>query len=255
MSGQTSQTNRLDARLVERVEEIPADPPTGNYVVVDVLHFSNTVVELFENGAEYVHITDERGEEFDFRETTPEAVIGGGSTEEYEPATGYDFFNSPSYVQDLDVAGRPVSMTSSNGGRAVAHLRDATTAESEVYVGSTTNAAAIAAHLDDSDAPTYIVSSGSKGSVAVEDHVGATLVSRHLDGIPPADAEREILRRQVEVAKGEDYTERHELRRRDVYDYAMALDSRSVVPHLQGDRLVDVGDRIDPSVANAAASD
>lgn len=233
--------NLLDDRLVERCEEIPEEPEPGSYVVVDTLHFSNTVIELLANGAEYVHITEERGDEFDYRESNPEAVIGGGSTDDYEPVAGYDFFNSPSYVQRLDVEGRPISMTSSNGGRAVATLRERTSddVDIDVYVGSTTNAAALGRHLREGERPVHLVSSGSRGEVAVEDHVGAALIGRYVDGRPVAATERELFRRQVKHAKGPDYVDKHELRRRDVLDYAMNLNSRRVLPKLVGDSLVD----------------
>lgn len=244
----------LDARHIERTEEIPTDPDPGNYVVIDVLHFSTTVVELLANGASYVHVTEERGEEFAFREDNPEARIGGGSTATYEPAEGYDFFNSPSYVQGVDVSGRPVSMTSSNGGRALWSLR-AADADVDVYVGTTTNAAAVAERLRGDDRPTYLVSAGSKGEEATEDHVGAVLLARYLAGEPPADVERQVFRDVLEVAKGHDYVDKHEVRRRDVQNYAMAIDSRSVVPHLVGDRLVDVSGEstLGPAVADPAS--
>jgi 2-phosphosulfolactate phosphatase len=236
-----STANLLDDRLIERCEAIPEEPEPGSYVVIDTLHFSNTVIELLANGAEHVHITEERGDEFDYRASNPGTVIGGGSTDEYEPVTGYDFFNSPSYVQQLDVAGRPVSMTSSNGGRAVARLRAhaSTGGDIDVYVGSTMNAEALGRHLRGVERPVHLVSSGSRGEVAVEDHVGATLISRHLDGLPVAATERELFRRQVMLAKGPNYVDKHELRRRDVLDYAMNLDSRRVLPKLVGDSLVD----------------
>lgn len=253
MSEELPEENRLDDRLIERCEDVPASPPPGDYVVIDTMHFSNTVIELLANGASRVHVTDERGDEFAYREANPDAVIGGSSTSDYEPVEGYDFFNSPSYVQRLDVEGRPVGMTSSNGGRAVASLREAGGPDVAVFVGSTTNAAALADHLRARERDTYLVSAGSGGDVAVEDHVGATLVSRHLDGIPPADAERDLLRRQLLTAKGADYVERHELRRRDVREYAMAIDSRSVVPALVGDALVDAsGERAAEPAASAA---
>jgi 2-phosphosulfolactate phosphatase len=232
-------TNGLDRRLIERCEAIPDDPPGGDYVVIDVFHFSNTVIELLANGAEYVHITDERGEEPAFKAERPDARIGGGTTPAYEPEPGYDFFNSPSYVQGVDVRGRPVSMTSTNGGRAVARLRDVVGPHSRVYVGSTTNAWALADHLRGSDRPTYLVSAGSEGDVAIEDHVGATLISRALDGFALAAAERDVFRRQVRLAKGPDYPEKNEIRHRDVYDHALAFGSRSVLPRLAGESLVD----------------
>ncbi|AUV80284.1 2-phosphosulfolactate phosphatase [Salinigranum rubrum] len=233
-------TNRLDSRLIARCEEVPDDPPVGDYVVVDVLHFSNTVIELFANGADYVHITDERGDEPAFKADHPEARIGGGATPAYDPEPGYDFFNSPSYVQNLDIDGRPVGMTSSNGGRAVARLRRVLGDESAVYVGSTMNASALAAHLEGRDRPTYIVSAGSGGDEALEDHVGATLISRALDGIELSTAERAVFEEQVRTAKGPNYAQKNDLRRRDVHDYALAFDSREVIPRLEGRSLVDV---------------
>jgi 2-phosphosulfolactate phosphatase len=255
MSVESTSANRLDDRLIERCEEIPADPEPGDYVVVDTMHFSNTVIELLANGAEYVHITDERGEEFAYREANPRAKIGGSSTDDYEPQAGYDFFNSPSYVQRLDVAGRPVSMTSSNGGRAIANLRARGCADVEVFVGSTMNAAALGRYLRDRDRPTHIVSSGSGGEVAVEDHIGATLVSRYLDGVDLAATELEIFRRQVKRAKGPDYVDTHELRRRDVLDYALAFNSRTVIPKLTGESLVDVSVSDERAAASGQASD
>jgi 2-phosphosulfolactate phosphatase len=235
-----SPTNRLDGRLIERCEEIPTEPTAGDYVVVDVLHFSNTVIELLANGADSIHITDERGDEPAFKADRPTARIGGGATPTYDPEPGYDFFNSPSYVQGVDVDGRPVSMTSTNGGRAVARLRDVLGPDSHVYVGSTMNARALADHLRGSDRPTYLVSAGSQGDVALEDHVGATLISRRLDGFGLSAAEREVFREQVRVAKGPGYADRNAIRHSDVHDYALAFDSRTILPRLDGESLVDV---------------
>jgi 2-phosphosulfolactate phosphatase len=234
-----SPRNRLDDRLIERCEEIPEDPVPGDYVVVDTLHFSNTVIELLANGAEHVHVPDERGEEFAYRESNPRARIGAESASDAEPADGYDFFNSPSHVQTLEVGGRPVSMTSSNGGRAVARLRDCLGDGGTVYVGSTLNAAALGTQLRTRDRSVHLVSSGSNGEIAVEDHIGATLISRYIDGVPVADTELELFRRQLRVAKGSDYVDTSEFRRRDVLEYAMDINGRSVVPKLVGDSLVD----------------
>lgn len=250
LSASRSADNLLDERLVERCEEIPREPDPGAYVVIDTMHFSNTVIELLANGAEFIHITDERGEELGYLESNPTARIGGSSTDEYEPEAGYDFFNSPSYVQQVDVEGRPVSMTSSNGGRAVAALRARAGDGTDVFVGSTMNAAALGAHLRRREDPVHLVSSGSRGAVAVEDHIGATLISRRIDGVPVADTERELFRRQLRTAKGADYIETHDIRRRDVLDYAMAIDSSGVLPKLVGERLVDVGSVSEPAAAD-----
>ncbi|WP_210408975.1 2-phosphosulfolactate phosphatase [Halorhabdus rudnickae] len=184
--------NRLDERLIERCEDVPAEPGPGAYVVIDTMHFSNTVIELLARSAMHVHVPDERGEEFDYQASRPEMLIGGGRTASYEPEDGYDFFNSPSYVQNIDVEGRPVSMTSTNGGRTVTTLRERGGDDVDVYIGAPLNARAVGTHLRGRDRPVRLVSAGYKGDVAVEDHVGAALVSRYLDGIPPAETTIEL---------------------------------------------------------------
>jgi|GEM_PF-440423 len=254
MSTATTSLNGLDDRLIERCEELPADPAPGNYVIIDVLHFSNTVIELLANGASHVHVTDERGDEFAYREANPTAKIGGGRTPAFTPTQGYDFFNSPSYVQGLGLDGDPASLWSSNGGRALVALRDRAGPDVDAYVGSTMNALQLGTHLRETDRPTYLVAAGSKGDLAIEDLVGATLISRYLDGVPPARTELELFRRQVRTARGAGYVDRHPIRRRDVCEYAMDFNARGVLPTLRGRSLIDLAtgsDRL--AVAQPAA--
>lgn len=230
--------NRLDERLIERCEDIPQDPKPGAYVVIDTMHFSNTVIELLARGAAHVHVPEERGEEFDYRAAHPDALIGGGRTAEYDPEDGYDFFNSPSYVEDIDVEGRPVSMTSTNGGRTVATLRERGSENVDVFVGAPLNARAIGRFLRRTDHPVHLVCAGYQGEIAIEDHVGAALISRYLDEIPPAETEIELFRDQLETAKGPDYVRKNAIRRRDVRAYAMNVNGREMIPELSGDSLV-----------------
>lgn len=239
----TSEQPRFEERVIAGRDSIPGVPPSGDYVVIDVTHFSSTVAELLGMGAEYIHITDERGDEFAFRERHPEALIGGGKTDEYEPNEGYDFFNSPSYVQDLDVDGRPTSMTSKNGGTAVARLRRRGDNGVTVYVGGYTNAQSLADHLDSRDRPVYLVACGSGGEPTMDDYLGAVLIDRYLRGKPLSDAERDHFQAMLKMAKGPEYMEKHETRQRDLSTYACAINTRSVVPVLEGQRLVDARDR------------
>jgi 2-phosphosulfolactate phosphatase len=229
--------------LIPGRDDIPGVPDPGDYVVIDVTHFSTTVAELLGMGATCVHVTDERGDEFAVRESNPEALIGGGKTDEYEPHEGYDFFNSPSYVQDLPVEGRPTCMTSKNGGRAVARLRRRGGDDVEVFVGGYTNARAVAAHLRERDRPIHLVSCGSGGEPTMDDLLGAVVIDRYLRGRPPSEAERDQFATMLETSKGPNYTDKHETRRLDLHRYATEIDSRDVVPVLEGDRLVDATDR------------
>jgi 2-phosphosulfolactate phosphatase len=87
----------LEHALVESRGSLPERPPAGDYVVVDVTHFSTTVVELLAAGATCVFVPGEAGEGLDFREERPDALVG------CEPARfaddgRYDFRNSPSHA-------------------------------------------------------------------------------------------------------------------------------------------------------------
>ncbi|AFK18290.1 2-phosphosulfolactate phosphatase [Haloferax mediterranei ATCC 33500] len=230
-------------RILRSRSEISEHPPAGDYVVVDVTHFSTTVSELLGNGAAYVHITDERGDEFEFQERVPDTLIGGSKTEEYDPDPGYDFFNSPSYVQRLDVASQPTAMTSKNGGRAVTTLKNRGGDDVEVFVGGYTNAEAIAEYLQDRDRPTFIVAAGSGGEMTTDDMLGAVLIDRHLRDQPLSHAERAHFDVLLQAAKGPRYEEKHEIRQADLHEYATAINSRDVVPWLEGDKLVRAQDR------------
>jgi 2-phosphosulfolactate phosphatase len=227
-------------RVIPARSRIPDDPVPGNYVVVDVAQFSTTVPELFANGASYVHITEERGDEPAFKQEHPRARIGGGSGPDYRGESGYDFFNSPSFVQDVDVDGRPTAMTSTNGGNAVTDLRLAGGDDVTVYVGGLTNGAAVADHLRDRSEPTYFVAAGSGGKPSPEDVAGALYIARHLFGDPPTDRERTAYREIVEFSKGVKYERKPQIKRTDLYEYALDFDSRDVVPKLEGQRLYDV---------------
>lgn len=234
----------LESKLLETMiparAKIPDDPAPGNYVVIDVAQFSTTVPELFANGAEYVYITEERGNEPDFQSEYPRARIGGSSGENYEGEPEYDFFNSPSFVQDVDVAGRPAAMTSTNGGNAVTDLRLAGGDDVDIYVGGLTNGKAVAEHLRESGAETYFVAAGSRGKPSPEDTAGAVYIARHLHGHPPAPEERQVFREIVQFGKGPKYERKPQVKRTDLYEYTLAFDSRDVVPKLEGQRLYDV---------------
>lgn len=237
----------LASRVIERCEEIPDEPAPGNYVIIDVIFFSTTVVELFENGAASLHVVDEKPQTLEYKAENPDVCAGGNRTDDFRAAGDYDFFNSPSFVQELDVEDRPVYMTSTNGGRAVNALLATDHDDVDVFIGSTTNARALARYLDTrDDRPTYLVSSGTRGDVATEDHIGATLIGRHLDGHPPTDVELEIFRQHLPTAKGEAYLDNaHPTRERDLTEFITAFDQRSAVPKLEDGRFVDVSDRLE----------
>jgi 2-phosphosulfolactate phosphatase len=222
-------------RFYERTEALPSTPPAGDYVVVDVCYFSTTVVELLAGGARGVHVPETAGELFEYRATNPTAHVGGEPLDETgRPKPGHDLHNSPSFVQGVDVADRPVALTSNNGGRCVAVLAEHD--DVTVYVGSTTNAPALAAHLANRDRPTYLVAAGSRGDRAPEDEAGAALVAHFLRD--DVEYEPDVARDAILAARrGEDTDP---FRRRDLERHVTAVGYHDVVPRYENAHLVDV---------------
>jgi 2-phosphosulfolactate phosphatase len=97
----------------------------------------------------------------------------------------------------------------------------------------------VAEHLRGRDRPTYLVACGSGGQPTTDDLLGAVVVDRYLRGNPPSAAEREHFATMLVTSKGPGYADGHETRRRDLHEFATAIDRRDVVPALRGDRLVD----------------
>lgn len=229
-------------RLCKSRSALPDDPGPGTYVVVDVMYFSTTVVELLSRGGSCVHVPLIGSDPAAFKRVNPEAVVGGEGTGD-RPYTHHDFFNSPSDVSRLDLAGEPVSMTSYNGGRTVATLR--TVEDATVYVASTSNARAVGHALREISGPVTLVAAGRDGDPVPEDILGALLVSRHATGAP-VDAElREGYAKRLRDLRAP-LSALPEHRRRDILEFVTALDSRSVVPRLDGDRLVDTTTDTEP---------
>ncbi len=222
--------------------QIPSDPEPGNYVVIDVTHFSTTVLELFNQNAALVHVTEERGDEFEYKKKHPNAKIGGGSSDTYTPTEGYDFFNSPTYVTTVDVADRPTALTSSNGGAAITELRKnaAGNPDVDIYVGSTANAQAIADYLRTDDKKTIPLAAGSKRKPSPEDVIGGILIHRHLVNNPPTDAEIKLYQEIIKAGKAAKYVNKAAIRCNDLMEYSMQVNTHTAIPKLDGQDLIDV---------------
>lgn len=232
----------LDNRLYPRKEDLPDTLSPGTYVAVDVLFFSTTVIQLLSDGAAYIHVPDDRADGHAFKDQYPDALIGGEGNSNHEPVEGFDFFNSPSYIDEIDPADRPISMTSYNGGTTVNQLRErvaATDAHIEVYVGSTTNARALGHHLRSTPTPVHYVCAGSQGDVAVEDYIGALLIERHRLGHGLTDAETRVYTEMLRQAKGPYDPDDESHRYRDA-QIVTEFHRTDVIPRLDGRRLYDL---------------
>jgi 2-phosphosulfolactate phosphatase len=214
-------------RTVDRLEDIPEPAPTGEFVVVDVIISSTSIVRLLEEGAEYVKPFGGIEAALEFKRETDDALLvgedGGG------PIEGFDRSPLPSRIADADIEGRPVGIRTSNGTRAMERLDH----PEGLLVGSTVNAAAVAEVLEERGRESLVVAAGRQGAVVAEDTVGAELIAERYRGENVADAELEArLRDSSTAAWLREIGYGHEL------DALAEFDSSETVPTLEDGRFV-----------------
>lgn len=219
----TGGAGSAEPRVVERLEDIPDPIPEADFVVVDVIISSTSVVRLLEADAAYVRPFADVEEALSFGERTDDALLigeqGGRSIE------GFDDGPLPSVFGRRDVAGRPVGLLTSNGTRAVDRIGH----DRDVFVASTVNARAVAETLADRDGETWIVAAGRRGEVVAEDVAGAELVACCYRGTA-TDERRTELADRIEGCETADWLAdlgfEHEI------DDLLAFDSSETVPRL-----------------------
>jgi 2-phosphosulfolactate phosphatase len=123
----TSETelDRLDGDwTVEIVQGREPDlPPAAINIVIDVLRAFTTSHVAFEQGASRLELARTVDQAFALAEQTPEAVLAG--ERDARMVEGFDIGNSPRAFSRLDLEGRPVVHTTTNGVRATTHALEA----------------------------------------------------------------------------------------------------------------------------------
>lgn len=213
---------------LDRLENIPDPVPTGEFVVVDVIISSTSIVRLLEEGAKYVKPFGDPEAALAFKEATDDAVLvgedGGG------PIDGFDLSPLPSIIADADVAGRPVGIRTSNGTRAMDRIGHT----DGLLVGTTINAGAVAEVLRARGQDSNIVAAGRQGDPVAEDSVGAELIEARYHGTAPDEDElRERIRTSSTAEWLRDIGFEHEI------DHLLSFDSTETVPTLQDGHFVE----------------
>ncbi len=211
-----------EVNVVERLEDLPEQPPEAEYVVVDVITSTTTVVYLLDSGARRVVPFADRDSALEFGGRDDALVLGeeGGL-----PVDGFDGVPMPSVVDDLDVEGRDVGLYTTNGTRAV----DRVGRSEGVYAASTVNAAAVADELR-GDGDVWLVAAGRMSTPAPEDTAGARLIQMHLDG-GPGDDDLVDLRRSIEESSTAEWI--RDLGLGDDLEMVYDFDSTGTVPKLE----------------------
>lgn len=193
-------------------------------VMVDVLRASTTIAVALARGAERVVPVEtperarEVGEEF------ADAVLVGE-----RDRGGLEGFvdNSPARVAELDLEGRRVVLTTTNGTRALLASRSA----GRVLVGCMANAAALRDAVAGEDVA--LVAAGWRGEPAEDDEACCAYLAELLNGGDPDEAATiEELEASTSAVKLREHG------KGDDVDLCLSVDRFDVVPELDGRALV-----------------
>ncbi len=133
---------KLDVALLPRLLQRPG---SSACVLIDALRASSSIVTLFSRGIEEIIVAGSTTAARAVASIEPGRYLLCGEVFGLAP-TGFDYGNSPSEFADLDVRGRRVILSTTNGTKALRHLA----ASPVVLVGTLLNAsAALAALLDE----------------------------------------------------------------------------------------------------------
>ena len=220
------------------ISEVPTNPDCP-VVVVDVLRAFTTAAWVFERGAELLAMaaTDEDA-------LAVKAQLGPRALaiKDYPQTDGFDLGNSPGFIRQMDLRGRPVVQRTNNGTVGVHAARNAPL----VLTGALVNASATANALREVGAEEVLYVITGREGTAEEDIAGAELIHALATGgaVPSDVAERvrgsrtaQRLRRRL--AHG--YTGYHEddidlACSTDVFDFTLVAQEHDDLVLLRQDR-------------------
>ena len=152
----------------------PAELADGTAVVIDVLRASTTIVHALDAGAKEVMPCLEIADALAAAGLPADECVLGGERGGL-PIDGFDLGNSPEEYTPDRVAGKTVILTTTNGTRAMLHVR----AAREILIAGFVNAAAVVQALLDRD-QVHIVCAGTDGQVSEDDVLLAGLLVERL---------------------------------------------------------------------------
>ncbi len=109
------------------------------YIVIDVIRATTSMAVIFDQGAARVFVASTVEQAWEAARKFPERLLCG--ERDVQPVPGFDYGNSPVQFSQLDLAGRELVMTTTNGTKAFYACPEGSTR----LAGSFYNAGAVAA--------------------------------------------------------------------------------------------------------------
>ncbi|TKG90146.1 2-phosphosulfolactate phosphatase [Puteibacter caeruleilacunae] len=164
---------------IEQLKE-GAQRARGITVIIDVFRAFSTACYAFEQGVEKIIPVGEVDLAYKLKEENPDYILLGERNERMLP--GFDFGNSPTHLQGIDLSGKTVVQTTSSGTQGIVNATQA----DEILTGSFVNAGAIIEYIRKKN-PEH-VSLVAMGYSCIrpcdEDTALAEYVKNELEGVP-----------------------------------------------------------------------
>ncbi|MDB2622245.1 2-phosphosulfolactate phosphatase [Flavobacteriales bacterium] len=213
-------------------------------VVVDVLRATSSMCIAFEKGVKRMIPVSTVEEALEYRNSDEDYILA--AERNGKPVKSFDFGNSPQVYLDMDVKGRTVVMTTTNGTKAINIAKK----DHEVIVGSFLNLDAITQWLKEKDRDVIIFCAGWKDKFNLEDTLFAgALVSSLLetdlynDSCDAAQAAKFLWDRSKDDLYGflENSSHRNRLAKLNIdsdIHFCLKINQTKKIPVLKGDFLV-----------------
>ncbi|WP_141201669.1 2-phosphosulfolactate phosphatase [Paludifilum halophilum] len=164
-------------RVWMRKEEIDPEALSGSTaVVIDVLLATTTLHTIVEGGARRVFPAGSMKEAVEWRESLTSRVLTGGE-KDGGLIDGFDCGPFPDEFGSDKVDGKDVVFLTTNGTRAISRARPA----SRLLIACLRNAPSVARYLQEESDDIYLICSGSKGYISLEDTWCAAVILSRMD--------------------------------------------------------------------------
>jgi len=168
----------MDIQILHMIEG--ARQARGTAVIIDVFRAFTVEAYLMRNGAARVIPVGDKELAYAYKREHPDAILVGERLGRILP--GFDFGNSPSQLEHVDLTGKTVIHTTSAGTQGIANAVHA----DEILTGSLVNAGAIAKYLQKTGAEQVsLVCMGLNAEAQTEeDNLCAEYIKSLLEGCP-----------------------------------------------------------------------
>jgi len=176
----------MDIQILQLIEG--ARQAKGLTVIIDVFRAFSVETVLARNHAERIIPVGDIQTAFDYRASHPDAILCG--ERKGIMIEGFDYGNSPSQLENVDMTGKTVIHTTSAGTQGIANAIQA----EEIIAGSLLSARAIAEYIRQQRPETVsLVCMGLHGKTQTEeDTLCAEYIKSLLEGAPFPELEAQI---------------------------------------------------------------